>query len=116
MQKSKLKIRNDIILIAAVILLAAIGLIILVTASKEGSSVVVTIGGKHYASYPLDEDMRVVIVSEASSGTNVLVIENGEAYVEDASCPDLICANHSPISREWEAIMCRPNELVISIE
>lgn len=45
----------------------------------------------------------------------VLVIENGQAHVEDATCPDLICENHAPISKAGEQIVCLPGRVVISI-
>ena len=115
MQESKRKTINDIILIAAVLLIAAIALIIYLTTAKDGQTVVVTIDGEHYASYPLGED-TTVLISTDSSTSNLLVIEDGKASIAEASCPDLICAHHAPISREGEAIICLPNKTVVSIE
>ncbi len=115
MQESKRKIINDIILIAAVILIAAIALIIYLATAKDGQTVVVTVNGEHYASYPLSEDTTVLISADNAS-SNLLVIENGKASITEASCPDLICAHHAPISREDEAIICLPNKTVVSIE
>lgn len=45
----------------------------------------------------------------------VLVIENGQAHVEESTCPDLICEHHSPISKAGEQIVCLPGRTVISI-
>ena len=116
MQKSKPKLINDIILIAAVLLIAAIGLAAYLIFAKNGERVVVTLDGEHYADYPLDEDISLTINAKDGVGTNLLVISDGRAYVTEASCPDLICVNHRPIWREGEAIVCLPNKVVVSIE
>ena len=46
---------------------------------------------------------------------NVLVIREGKARVEEATCPDGICAAHKPISREGESIVCLPHRVVITV-
>ena len=116
MQNSKHRLRNDIILIAAVLLIAAIGLSAYLLLSSEGERAVITLDGEHYADYPLKEDITVTISSKEGLGTNILVISDGKAYVSEASCPDLICVKHRPIWREGEAIVCLPNKVVVSIE
>ena len=117
MQSKKQKLRNDVILIAAILLIAAIGLTIYLLLRKDGTAVVVTLDGEHYASYPLNEDVTVEIHSgDDQSGRNTLVISEGKAYVTKANCPDLVCQKHYPISKEGEAIVCLPNKMVVSIE
>lgn len=106
-------LRNDVILILAVLLVVvAIGLPLALT-GKEGDTVTVTVNGAHYGSYSLHEDRTVEIVTEA--GTNRLVIKNGEAFVETASCPDGICVAHRPIKSTRESIVCLPHGVVISV-
>lgn len=112
--KSKAKIRNDIILIAAVVLIAAIALVCLALFRKEGSVAVVTVDGELFGKYPLAVDTQVEIVTE--HGRNLLVISNNCADVTEASCPDHICSEHRAISSEGETIVCLPNKVVISIE
>ena len=48
-------------------------------------------------------------------GHNRLVIKDGKAWVEEASCPDGICAAHKPIHREGESIVCLPNKVVVTV-
>jgi len=50
------------------------------------------------------------------SGKNVLVIENGEASIKSATCPDKICVSHRKISKSGETIVCLPNKVVVEIE
>ena len=45
---------------------------------------------------------------------NRLVIKDGKASVESATCPDGICASHNPIHRKGESIVCLPNRVVIT--
>lgn len=107
------RIRNDILLIVSLLsllLLVAFGLLFW---QKEGTTVQASVNGVLYGTYPLDENRVVLIVTE--SGTNRLVIENGEAYIEAASCPDGICVAHRPISGTRESIICLPHGVVISI-
>ena len=64
----------------------------------------------------LSQDVRVEIrTGEHEQNLNVLVIKDGVAYVESASCPDGICSSHRPISREGESIACLPNRVIINV-
>ena len=111
---NKKKIRNDIILIAAVVLIAAIGFVLYLATRQSGSVAVVEIDGEHFGSYPLSEDNTVSIDTER--GHNLLIIEDGAAYIKEADCPDLICADHAPILNEGETIVCLPHRVVVVIE
>lgn len=83
----------------------------------EGSSAVVIIDGERVASYPLSRDIETeLITGQNGEGRNILIIENGKARIESASCPDLICAKHKPIDQVGDTIVCLPNRLVIEIE
>ncbi len=116
-EKSRKIKRNDLILIGALILVAILTLLCIRIFQSAGKRVTVSIGGEHYATYPLDADG----IFELSTGAdrthrNVLVIVDGEAWIEEADCPDLICAHHRPISQKGETIVCVPNQTVIAIE
>ncbi len=108
------KIRNDVIFIVALVLILSIvggGVLLL---RKEGSTVKVSVDGKIYGTYNLDQDRTVEIKTE--NGYNILVIENGQARVESASCPDGICSDHRPIKHSGASIVCLPNKVVVSVE
>ena len=106
--------KKDIILIAVIIAASVIAAFIAFTTSHEGSTVVITVSGEEYGRYPIDTD-RVITV-DTDSGINEITINNGEAYVSYADCPQGICAHHKPVSRSGESIICVPHEVVISIE
>ena len=110
------KFKNDLIFIVSLLVAVALLGAGFFFFRGEGDVVTVTVDGELFGTYRLDEDVRVEIMTgETDEAYNVLVIENGEAYVEAASCPDGICSDHKPISREGESIVCLPNRVVITV-
>ena len=110
------KFKNDVIFIAVLLLVSfSVGLFVFLS-GEDGDCVVVSVDKQEYGTYPLSKDVRVEIHSgEAGQNLNVLVIKDGVAYVESASCPDGICSSHRPISREGESIVCLPNRVIITV-
>ena len=101
----------DAILVLALLLVGLSALLVFKSCAKEGTSVTVAVGGEEIASYSLNTDARYAL----NGGTNILVVENGEAYMESATCPDKICVNFGRISRVGESIVCRPNDLIVTV-
>ena len=111
MDKSKL--RHDLILIAVCLFvsLAVWGAVSL--AKKPGETVVVTVSGEEYATYPLDEEREVVI--ETEKGRNVLVIKDGYADITEATCPDGLCERQHKINESGETLVCLPNKVTVAV-
>ena len=108
--------RNDILLIAVLLLISAIALVYLFFIRSGGDTVKVTVDGKVYGVYSLNEDRREEIkTGENGENRNLLVIKNGKAFMESASCPDGICVSHHKIFRDGESIVCLPNRVVITV-
>lgn len=108
--------RNDLILIAALlVILSSVGLAFYFFRG-EGDVVAVEIDGKPYGTYTLSENRTVEIrTGEGGEELNLLVIKDGKAFVETATCPDGICAAHKPIFREGESIVCLPHRVVVTV-
>ena len=103
--------KRDIILIASVLALA-IALFLLVELTKEeGAGVTVKVDGVKVAEYSLSKNGTYPL----NGGTNILVIENGKAYLTDANCPDKLCVHQGKISRTGETITCLPNKLTVTV-
>lgn len=83
-------------------------------ASEEGTMVVVSRNGDMIASYPLNTDERIVLTGDGG-GSNVLVIRDGEAYMEEADCPDKLCVKQGPVGKNGESIICLPHKLAVQI-
>lgn len=107
------KHKNDILLIAAVLVLA-LGVWIFTALTREaGAEVIISIDGEEVMRLPLGED-RELVIGEGEH-TNTLVIEKGEAWVSQASCPDHVCITQGRVSLSGQTIVCLPNKLVVSI-
>ena len=50
-----------------------------------------------------------------NGGTNILVIENGEAYLSYANCPDHTCVRTGKIKYTGQSIVCLPNRLSVIV-
>ena len=110
---SRSRLKNDIIFIGSFLVLAVlIGLCIFFFRS-DGDTVTVTVDGDVRGVYPLGENITVEIKTD--NGINILVIKDGVAFIESASCPDKICVAHKPISRDRETVVCLPNRVVIRV-
>ena len=106
--------RNDVIFISALLLILAIICLGFFLFREEGSTVTVEVGGEIYGEYSLSRDTAIDIVT-GDGEVNRLVIRDGKAFVETATCPDGICVGHRPISRKGESIVCLPHQVVITV-
>lgn len=106
----KLRRREGILLI-----LLALGLGLWAFFPKEaGSTVTAEVDGRSIGTYALDRDAEIPIAGHGDFSLT-LVIEDGQARVEAATCPDLVCQRHSPISQKGEQIICAPAHTVITV-
>ena len=106
--------KRDLILIG-ILLLAASALFFLFTekqAGEEGAAAVVTVDGTEIARYPLNRNGTFVL----NGGSNTLIVEDGEAWISEANCPDKLCMGFGKISKNGEIIVCLPNRLIVVIE
>ena len=112
--------KKDLILAGAVLLLAGIlALALRLPKTENGNTMKVTVDGEVYGTYSLAENQTVKI--QTGHGTNVLVIENGSAHMEEADCPDGYCKEQGRISGQKqtivnETIVCLPHKLVAEVE
>ena len=110
------RLRNDIILIISLLLIAGIGMLYLFVFRGKGDTVRVTVDGKVYGTYSLSENTEEdICTGEKGECHNLLVIKDGKAYMKTATCPDGICVEHTPIFRDGESIVCLPNGVVITV-
>jgi hypothetical protein len=114
--KKRRFLRNDIVLIACLLLLAAIGGVYLFFFRPTGDLIRVTVDGRLYGEYALTKDITEDIhTGEKGEHCNRLVIRDGKAFMETATCPDGICVAHRPIYRNGESIVCLPNRVVVTV-
>ena len=112
----KQQTRNELFLIAAIILIAAIFYAGNHLAARQPSAIVeVSVDGTVTHEFPLDLETEFTIQGY-DGGKNHLIIKNGTAEISEASCPDKICVNHAPINASGQTIVCLPNRLVVTIK
>ena len=106
--------KKDIIFAAGIILAALLILACMQFGKqKTGNNIRITIDGKEYGVYSLNED-RVIDI-DGEFGHNQVVIQDGEAYMKEADCPDHYCMEYKAISRKNETIICLPHKIVVEV-
>ena len=93
-------------------LLLSLSLFLLLGGKEEGAIVRIRVDGKDEGTYSLSQDG----IYSLNGGTNILVIKDGKAYLEDADCPDKLCVRQGRIHRSGETITCLPNKLTVTVE
>lgn len=112
----KRRLRNDMIFIVLILFVAIIGMLYLFVLRSGGNTVKVTVDGKVYGTYKLTQNIiEDIITGENGEKLNRLVVKDGKAYMETATCPDGICVEHRPIFRDGESIVCLPQRVVITV-
>ncbi|MBR5139865.1 MAG: NusG domain II-containing protein [Clostridia bacterium] len=109
---TKRKIKPDVIVIAAVLLVALVSLLLIFVLRKPGGVAVVEVDGEVVGEYPLYQNG----VYPLNGGTNVLVIENGVAYLSYSNCPDHTCERTGKIRFVGQTIVCLPNKLSVTVK
>ena len=107
------KRRNDIILAAVLLLVSVAGFLLYKTLQPKGAYAVVRVDNAVVATFPLSEDTEYEIAGVG--GKNTLVIKGGKADIVFAECPDGICADHAPVSKVGDAIVCLPHKVVVTV-
>lgn len=106
--------RNDLILIAIVLIIGAGALLLIFNNKEAGSKVSVQMNGEEIITFDLDKDITYTI--EGDNGAwNTFTIKDGYVDMIDASCPDKVCVEHKSIHHNHETIICLPNQVVLEI-
>lgn len=114
----KKKNRNDMVLIA-LLLAVTLGLFVFQAFQGEkGSRVIIRQDGQILYELSLLENRtgKDALRLESDGGYNLLVIEDGKAYILEADCPDKLCVKQRAVSRQGESLICLPHRLVITVE
>lgn len=102
---------RDLCLILCLLLLAAALLLAFFLRREEGRRAQVQVNGVTVAEYSLDTDG----VYPLNGGTNLLVIEDGAAYMTEADCPDKTCVRTGRIRHVGDRIVCLPNRVTVTV-
>ena len=107
--------KRDLILIGSILAIIIVSFVAVNIVKQDGAYVVVRVDGAEVAKYSLDKDGEY----EINGGSNVLKIENGEAWMSEADCPTLgntRCTAQRKISYTTQWIWCQYNKVLLTIE
>ena len=102
----------DVIVISATLAVSLMFLLILFLTKKEGAFIEVDVNGENIGEYLLSENATYSL----NGGSNILVIENGEAYLSFSDCPDHTCEKTGKIKHVGQSIICLPNKVIITVK
>ena len=85
------------------------------TLGTKASNVVVTVDGSEVLRRPLAmEDSYVV--EQADGSRNVIRVEGGAVYMQEANCRDGLCIRQGRMKNAAKTIVCLPHKLVVRLE
>ena len=112
--KDKTAIRDIVLVILLVVLAGGMYIGNQIMNRKPAVIVEVSVDGVVVEELDLSKDTQFV-VKGYQGGTNTLVIEDGQVYITDATCPDKVCIHQGKINRSGEMIVCLPNLMIAKI-
>ena len=80
---------------------------------QEGNKVLIYVDGTLVQEVSLETENEILI--HGNPGDNILVIQNGKAYMKEASCENHICIQQGEISKNGETIICLPNQILVEV-
>lgn len=101
----------DLGIIFGLLILAGVLFFLYFNKGEEGAGVIVRVDGVEMARYSLSDSGKY----ELNGGTNILVIEDGVAYMLEADCPDHICVSQGKVRYAGQCITCLPNKLTVTV-
>lgn len=106
--------KSDYLLISALLLVALFAFAVVhILQGGDAGYVEIMVDGKIEKTFSLEENQSYVVDNQY--GRNVITIENGKVYVEDADCPDKLCVKQGTISKNGQSLICLPHKLIVKI-
>lgn len=107
--------KHDFLLVTAVLLIAVLtGAWYYFTHRTPAVRAEVTVDGTLVEILDLSKDQEITIQG-ARGGTNHLIVQNGEIWCSEASCPDSVCIHQGKQSLDGSLIVCLPNLMIVQI-
>lgn len=83
------------------------------TMEKDGQSVCITIDGKQYGTYSLQENRTIEL--KRGDAMNQITIKEGRAAMTNSNCHGQDCVHQGSIETTAQTIVCLPHKIVVTI-
>lgn len=108
------KLRNDILLIIAIIGLSVIAILgFQLFSTKDNLKALVYVEDTVVLEIPLEEDKEYTVQGKISEIQ--IVVQANKIKITDSGCADKICMHLGEISRSNQTLTCLPNRVYIKI-
>ncbi|MBI9013472.1 MAG: NusG domain II-containing protein [Clostridiales bacterium] len=105
-----------IIIIILALVLGAYGYVFYKGMSTNDKILTITQDQEVLYEFKIDESYSNMIRIENDDQYNVIYIQDGEVWVEEANCLNQVCVTHSHVSKIGEMIVCIPHKLILEIK
>ena len=102
--------KGDFLIIASLVVAFALSIVLLFSFSKQGNRVIIKQDDKIVYEESIDKDTIF------DTGTNTVIIKDGEVFVQKADCKNQVCVKSGKISKKGESIVCLPNKVIVEIK
>lgn len=107
--------KKEFVILAVVMVSALLAMTFLhFERNTKGTYVEVMIDNEVVKQYSLKTN-GVYKITGYEDGYNVLHIQDGVAYISEATCPDKLCVEQKSISNEGEMLVCLPNHVIVKV-
>ena len=107
--------KMDILLIAALCLLAFVFVALIHQTRAAGALVTIQHQGKTLHTAPLDNDAMFDIKDDNGNVIDRVEISQGTAKMVHAECPDKHCISQGQINQNHQMIVCLPNRVMVTV-
>ena len=107
----RLSLKRNLIVLVALAAVIALLFVLFNGNRTEGAGVSVCVNGVEVARYALSADGTY----DLNGGTNRLLVQDGQASMIWADCPDGICMRQGKIRYTGQCITCLPNRLTVTV-
>ena len=100
-----------------IVILALLGisyLVVFFAFGNEGKYITIEKDGVLVGTYSLEAEQEIPLPDDEAD--NIVAIENGKAYMKEASCPDHLCMKQGKISKAGQTIVCLPNKVIVTVK
>ena len=106
--------RFDVYIIIAVVVISGFLFGMFALMPKDNREVIISLEGEEYARVPLDGKEHVYEI-KTELGYNKVIVDKDGVHIEEADCPDKLCAQHTAISHVGDSIVCLPHRLTVTV-